>query len=147
MNTTNIIIGVGAGAIIAIALYYFFTRKKDPKTDNKEQDDKQVDEIETVENISYDMLISWLKKEHSSVKMLSGDQFFVLQDPVAKESFVKVFPQDVNILRDSYVLCIGIMRNNEVVSSKFFVYKTMAESLADILPKDPNKSFIQKIED
>lgn len=147
MSTTNIIMGVGAGAIIAIALYYYFSRKRKPVPDNIGQNDIQDDEIETVEKISYDMLIAWLKKEHKSVKMSAGDQFFVLQDPVAKESFKKVFPKNANLLKDSFVLCIGIMRNNEIVSSKFFIYKTMAESLVDILPKDPNKSFIQKIED
>lgn len=147
MSTTNIIIGVGAGAIIAIALYYYFSNKRDPERDNNEQDDIQDDEIESVEKISYDMLIAWLKSEHKSVKISTGDQFFVLQNPVAKESFEKVFPKDKNLLKDSFVLCVGIMRNNEIISSKFFIYKTMAESLADILPKDPNKSFIQKIED
>lgn len=147
MSTTNIIMGVGAGAIIAIALYYYFSRKRKPVPDNFGQNDIQDDEIETVEKISYDMLITWLKKEHKSVKMSAGDQFFVLQDPVAKESFKKVFPKNANLLKESFVLCIGIMRNNEIVSSKFFIYKTMAESLVDILPKDPNKSFIQKIED
>lgn len=140
MSTTNIIIGVSAGAVLAIALYYYFRKKVDTE-------DEPTEDFEFIDSVSYDMLLAWLRHEHKSIKFESGDQFFILQDPVARESFVKVFPKMEDKLTDSFVLCAGIMRGDDIISSKFFIYKKMAESLSELLPKDPQKSFIQKIED
>lgn len=146
MSTTNIIIGVSAGALLAIALYYF-GRKVDPPGDNTEEEPTKDKDFEFIDSVSYDMLFAWLRHEHKSIKFEFGDQFFILQDPIARESFVKVFQKMENKLTDSFVLCAGIMRGDDIISSKFFIYKKMAESLSELLPKDPKKSFIQKIED
>lgn len=150
MSTTNIIIGFSAGAVVAIALYYYFSRRKNGQIDDinsQSTEEDPTEDFEFIDSVSYDMLLAWLRHEHKSIKFGSGDQFFILQDPIARESFIKVFPKMENNLTDSYVLCAGIMRGDDIISSKFFIYKKMAESLSELLPKDPNKSFIQKIED
>lgn len=143
MNTTNIFIsvGVGIGAIIAIALYRFFKRNTSsvvPLTS---------DECEKVEIVSYDMILTWLKNKRKTIKIVGGDKLFILQDSIAKDSFKKIYPHDSILIGKSSILCIGIIRNEEVITSKFFIYEVMAKSLSEMLPKDPKKSFVQKIED
>lgn len=142
MSTTDVLIGLGVGAIVAITLYQYLTRRTSPKDRVKPADN----ELEKVNTISYDMLFTWLKDESKKMKLIAGDKFFVLQDPIARTLFIDAFPiyaKSINM--SSQILCIGIMRGTEVLSSKFYFYDVMAQSLVDLLPKDTSRSFIQEI--
>ena len=155
MSTTNIFIGLGVGTVVgtvvAIALYRYLASRKPPVINEQEEQGEETfspegNEFKKVSTISYDMLFAWLKDENKKMKFIAGDKFFILQDPIARTSFIDAYPiyaKTINMT--SQILCIGIMRGKEVITSKFFFYDVMAQSLVDMLPKDPTKSFIQEI--
>lgn len=149
MNTTNILIsvGFGVGAIIAIAVYRFLRKKKALGYGTSNFALSNEDVYEKVDIISYDMVLAWVKNNNNKIGIVGGDRLFILQDPVARDAFKNTFPQEFSSIRKSSILCTGIIRNKEIIASKFFVYEIMAKSFKEMLPKDSKKSYIQIIED
>lgn len=142
MNMTSIYVGIGVGvtAALAYALYKYFT--KGPTPPDGSPNDPSIEELQTVD---YQTLLNWLKIQYEEGLAKPGDSFVILQNANAISCLKEDFPNVADKLKTHKCLLVSVMREETIKSAKFFIYKELASSLTDLLPKDEETAYIQKL--
>lgn len=150
------LIYITAGGIALGVVGFLIWKNNNSKND---PESKNVSELEQIDNpgidvdsnfiiideLTYEMLLKWLREQAKQNIAEPGNQFVIMQHPVAKQIFLEAYPNQQFNCKDCSLLCTAIMKNNEVLSSHFFCYKVLADSLKDILPEDENKAYVQNL--
>lgn len=139
MNMTSFYIGAGI-AIVGVAGYITYRYLKSI-------DKLPPKEIETIDEVNYEMLIKWLRDQYRQGIAKAGFQFLIMQQPVAEKIFKEAFPNRRTVIANSHILAIAIAnKEEEVVAYRFILFNSMADSLKDLLPNNPNKVYVQNLE-
>ncbi len=140
MNMTSFYIGAGIAIGVGVAGYITYRYLKSINT-------PQEKEIETIGEVNYEMLLKWLKDQYRQGIAKAGFQFLIMQQPIAEKTFKEAFPNRKTVIANSHILAIAIAnKEEEVVACKFILFNSMADSLKDLLPNNPNKVYVQNLE-
>lgn len=143
---TPIYIGIGVGAVAAVVIYAYFKHRPPSGSKAIQEPAKAEDEeMEIVDTLRYEDLLKWLKSQYKSKNALPGDAFVIAQNAVASKCFLETFPNRTNELKDFNCIAVSVVRGDEAVVAKFFLYKELASSLIDLLPKDEETVYVQNL--
>ena len=131
----------GIGAIIAIGaaygIYRFFKGSNDGPTGN----------VTIMDKVDYELLYDWLKKEYKNGEKAinAGCKFGIMPPLIAKKTFVEEFSVKPVLSKGQDIVCTFIIDASEenIISSHYFIFNEMGQSLKDILHS--NKVYIQEL--
>lgn len=131
---------IGAGVLLGSAIVYFLYKRL---VDCQEPEMN----IDNVEEINYEMLYRWLKQEYQNNKdgLQPKSKFGIMPSSLSRQAFLDITGHEINLKDGEDILCVFIIDDKEenLIARKFYVYKKMAQSLKDLLPKD--KVYIQNL--
>lgn len=149
MNMTPVYVGIGMGvtAVLVYALYKYFVKKRHTSdlstpTGVSSNDTSDIEELQTVD---YQNLLNWLRIQYKKGLAKPGDSFVILQNANAASCLKESFPNMADKLKTHKCLLVSVKREETITSAKFFIYEELASSLVDLLPKDEETAYIQKL--
>ena len=136
-------IGFSVGVVLAFgvayALYRVYKKNKIKKTRQYK--------IIHVERIDYEYLFEWLKNKYNNRNngIKYGCKFGIMPSAIAKKTYSEEFSADIHLTKGEDALCVFILDEKEenIISSQYYIYKEMGQSLKDILHSD--KVYIQEL--
>lgn len=138
-NKIGFSIGVALAFGCAYALYRVYKKYKLARVNRYN--------IIHVDRIDYEYLYEWLKTEYSNKRneIKDGFKFGIMPSSLAQKTYLEEFSTDIKLTAGQDLLCVFIIDEKEqnIISSQYFVYNEMAQSLKDILYSD--KVYIQAL--
>ncbi len=137
----KILIGLGivVGAGLVYYAYKYFKGTEEPPIPEPD--------VDYVDVVDYEMLFSWLKSEYNAHKdtINSGYKFGIMPSKLSKQAYNEESKHNLVLQPGCDILGVFIIDEKEenMITRKYYVYKEMAQSLKDLLPKD--KVYIQSL--